>query len=237
MIEIERFTDIGVERERNEDNFIYFRCRLDGQEIVIACVCDGMGGLDAGDYASREVCESLKHEIVGRDFVNMSEIRRAVTIAIKRSNQAIYKSKTKYGKKCGTTISCVVLADKGYLWHVGDSRIIRVQNGTVKNLTTDHTLVNKMIERGRITEKQAINHPKRNVLVNAVGVFNDVSIDMEEFEYRNSTIVLATDGFWHGLSKSDYIRLSNKEVTLETLFDKVINKGETDNVTALALYC
>lgn len=237
MIEIVKFTDIGVERDRNEDNFIYFRCHLDGQDIVIACVCDGMGGLDAGDYASKEVCESLKHEIVNKDFVNLNELKRAITLAIKKGNRSIFKSKTKYGQQCGTTVSCVVLADKGYGWHVGDSRIIQIRGSDVSIITRDHTYVMMQVQKGKLTPKQAMNHPRRNVLTNAVGVKNDVSIDTFEFDYKNSTLVLASDGFWHGVSRSDYINLSKKNVTLESLYKKVIDLGETDNITALALYC
>jgi protein phosphatase len=237
MIEIDKFTDIGVSRERNEDSYIYFRCRLDGEEIIIASVCDGMGGLDAGDYASKTLCDSFKREIVDKDFVRVDELKRAITTAIKNANRTIYKSKTKYGKQCGTTVSCVMLTnDKGYAWHVGDTRIIQVRDTDVSILTTDHTLVNEMVKRGKLTLEQARNHKKRNVLTKAVGVLKDVSIDMFEFDYKNTTLVLCSDGFWHGVSKSEYIDLRNHRVTLQTLFNKVIKRGETDNITALVLF-
>lgn len=237
LIDIERLTDIGVYRERNEDSYIYFRCKLDGQDITIACVCDGMGGLDAGDYASKELCESLKRGIFSKDFVDINELKREVTSSIKEANRIIFSNKTQYGKQCGTTVTCVVLADKGYAWHVGDSRLMMISNSNVRALTKDHTYVRRLVDKGKITKEEARNHPKRSALTNAIGVFKDVSIDMFEFDYRNTTLVLATDGFWNGLTDSDYLSISSRDVTLEDMMNRVIKRGETDNITALALYC
>lgn len=237
MIEVKHFTDLGVERATNEDNFIFIRSELDGEEIVIAIICDGMGGLDNGEYASREVCETVKQAIVGKDHTSIEEIRRAVTVAIKRANRTIFKEKTKYGRRCGTTVTGVLLADKGYVWHVGDSRVIQIRQDDVRILTNDHTRVGRLLREGRITQQQSYTHPDRNKLEKAVGVGADVKIDMFQFDYRNSTLVLATDGFWHGITRNDFIRISERTTSLGRLFDKVVDLGETDNVTAMTLYC
>lgn len=238
MVTVDRLTDIGTTRERNEDSYIFFECKLDGKDITIAVVCDGMGGLDAGDYASKTMCETIRKEVCDNNFETVAELNRAITLAIKNGNKTIFQTKTQYGNQCGTTVSCVLLTEgKGYAWHVGDSRIVKVTGQAVTLMTQDHTLVGKLVSQGRITEKEALRHPKRNVLVNAIGVFKDVTIDRFEFEYENSTIVVSSDGFWHGITNKDYTDLSNQSVSLDSLFNKVMQKGETDNITAVVLHC
>lgn len=235
--DIDKLNDIGVSRNRNEDSYIIIKCKLDDEVITIAVVCDGMGGLDAGDWASQEICETIKFYLKGQDFENIEDINRAVTLAIKEGNRKIFKNKTQYGERCGTTVSAIVLTEsKGYAWHVGDSRIIKVQNGDVRLLSEDHTKVNRMVKRGKITKEEAKRHPERNVLTKAIGVFNDVAIDRFEFSYKGSMLVLCTDGFWSGIRRKEYQELEKKNINLQQLCNTVISRGETDNITALALY-
>ncbi|PHE64170.1 protein phosphatase [Bacillus toyonensis] len=233
MFNIKTFTDIGVSRDNNEDNLMYIEGEFQNKEVAILVVCDGMGGLDDGEYASKTVCKKIEDSIVDNDFETIIDLRRAITIAIKNANTEIFNINAGKKKKSGTTISCALLADKGYFWHVGDSRIYKIKDSTVEQVTTDHTLVNRLIEDGTITEEQAKTHPERNVLTKAVGVFQSVKVQTSSFDYKDSTLVLCSDGFWHSIKDEEFVKLASNELALKDLFNLCVDRGETDNVTSI----
>ncbi|MEC2463884.1 protein phosphatase 2C domain-containing protein [Bacillus cereus] len=233
MFEVVPFTDIGVVRKENEDNLVFLVGEFQGEEIALIVVCDGMGGLDDGKNASKTVCQNLEETFTNEEYETVSDLRRAITMSISMSNKQLRKINQAKGKQGGTTVSCVLLADKGYVWHVGDSRIYKIKDDIVEQLTEDHTLVNKYIQDGKITEEEAKTHPKRNVILRAVGVHENVRIDTTTFDYTDSSLVLCSDGFWHSMSESQLQDLNKKHVSLDDLFQFAIAKGETDNITSI----
>ncbi|AFQ29874.1 protein phosphatase 2C domain-containing protein [Bacillus thuringiensis] len=233
MFEVVPFTDIGVVRETNEDNLVFLVGEFQGEEIALIVVCDGMGGLDDGENASRTVCQNLEETFANEEYETIAELKRAITMSITMSNKQLLNINMAKGKKGGTTVSCVLLADKGYLWHVGDSRIYQIKDGQVNRLTEDHTLVNKYIKDGDITEEEAKTHHQRNVILRAVGIKAGVKIDTNTFDYKDSSLVLCSDGFWHSLEDRQLVDLNNKHVSLNDLFQFAIAEGETDNITSV----
>ncbi|MGF2716725.1 PP2C family protein-serine/threonine phosphatase [Bacillus cereus] len=233
MFEVVPFTDIGVVREKNEDNLVFLVGEFQGKEIALIVVCDGMGGLEDGENASKTVCQNLEETFTNEEYETIADLKRAITMAINSSNSQLLRINQARGVKGGTTVSCVLLADKGYVWHVGDSRIYQIKDDKVIKLTEDHTLVNKMIQDGEITEEEAKTHHQRNVILRAVGVHGKVRIDTSTFDYKNSSIVVCSDGFWHSLTDKHLVELNNKHVSLNDLFQFAVSKGETDNVTSV----
>ena len=235
-------TDIGLVRSSNQDSvdggFLY-----DGR-LMWAVLCDGMGGANGGNIASQTAVEVTNDMIVSfdRKFTDYQaeEFLREV---VARANSTIYHKQRKDSslQGMGTTMELIV-ANKGWamITHVGDSRVYRIHNGKIKQLTQDHSVVQEMVNRGEITPEQAMVHPNKHYITRAVGVDPDVIPDYIEAPFSDDDmLIVCSDGL------SNYIRdkkilsyaesCSGDELTYALTEEAKLNGGG-DNISVAVMY-
>ena len=165
-------TDIGRMRPINEDSYY---APLEGERFC--AVADGMGGHNAGEVASAMAVQVFSEEMRKTGDITAG----ALHTAVERANEAVYQKALENAGMSGMGTTFSALAEQGetaYLAHVGDSRIYLVRRGAIMQLTTDHTLVEEMVQKGLITPREARVHPKRNIITRALGTEERVQIDI-----------------------------------------------------------
>ena len=173
-------TDIGIKRSTNQDSFSYGQ--LDGGAITWAVVCDGMGGMAAGNVASATAVE-----VISGSFENnlspkssASAIRNLLKSSIESANARVYNlamEEDEYRGMGTTVVGVIAVKDVLHVIHVGDSRCYLKNTAGIKQITTDHSFVQQLVERGAITPEEARVHPQRNLITRVVGVHEDVECD------------------------------------------------------------
>lgn len=251
-------TNIGVVRTQNEDNFLVAdltagRCSLQpevrrhiiGDRGSLFMVADGMGGGAAGEVASQlainQVYERLLSEVRSSRKLDKKTFACKLRESVLHANRVIFdqsRSKPAY-QGMGTTISaCGFLGGTLYLAQVGDSRAYLVRNHTIKQVTKDQSLVNKLLEAGLITEEEAETHENKNVILQAVGVCETMDVVLSWIDlFRKDSLILCSDGL-SGLVKPDEIReVVESEPDLMAACRTLINlanaRGGYDNVTVI----
>lgn len=245
-------TDIGLEKGQNQDSYLVKRAKTSLGEVAFAVLCDGMGGLEQGEVASATVIkyfdtwfESTLPNLI--DFGLTGEIlKQQWTNIIRKLNVII----ANYGKSVnislGTTI-CAFLFLQGryYCINVGDSRAYKVTDDYIFQITKDHSLVQRKIDQGIITEAEANDDPERSVLLQCIGSSPEVYPDFFENEVsKNEIYMLCSDGFRHEISNQEIHecflpeRLTNKEDmknSIQYLIELNKERKETDNITAVLI--
>ena len=228
-------SDVGLKRKLNEDS----ACYLERQNFKVYVVADGMGGHNAGEVASKMAAE----QIVGYVDENYSleDEESLISKAIKSANEEIYKfSKTNDKLNgMGTTVTaCLVTSQNIYVANVGDSCCMAIKNGELKKITKDHSLVQELLDSGTISEFEAINHPKRNIITRALGTSMDVDVDvfkLKALEY--DLFILCSDGLTNEVTKDEILRIISNENNYISIANDLVNlakeKGGSDNITVL----
>lgn len=222
---------IGLKRSGNEDYVGVFNV----EEGLLSVVCDGLGGNRAGDIASK-----LTVEAIFNSFSNSMENNylNRIRFSLGYANKIILEEAKRYTDKKGMATTAEVLFiknNKAYLGHIGDSRSYFFHNGKIKQLTKDHSLVQRLVDEGYITKKQAENHPNKNIIIRAIGDNELIEIDLHEFELDNKEewkFLICTDGVTTVLEDetlSFILSNNNLENISETLCNKVDEKGAPDN--------
>lgn len=233
-------TDAGKVRDHNEDSVIIVKNNEGSQMLAIA---DGMGGHSAGEVAS-----SIAIGYLGRhfkeSFINMSKIDAVNWIrdAVDEINSLIFQHEKSHpeSKGMGTTLVMAVLT-KDYLLfgNVGDSSGFVVKDDKLHKVTYDHTLVNLLVSAGELTKEEASNHPKKNVLMKALGAALDVDVDIFDCDMDITQILLSSDGLTNMLEKEQIERVLLGKGTVEEkvvkLIKKANNRGGTDNISVAYL--
>lgn len=233
-------TDVGLVRSENQDFGTYTtaseeeRSRTGGRLFIVA---DGMGGHRGGATASRLAAETVKAQYLGSET---SDVPKALQESLIRANARIYSEAQSNPelRGMGTTTSVLaVRGEHGWIAHVGDSRIYRVRNGEIEQLTDDHSLVATMVREGLLTSAEAETHPRRNVLQRSMGVSEEVEVDIVgPIELRmGDTFILCSDGL-HGLVKEPELKeiaLNQIEVAADEFLRKALERGAPDNVTVI----
>lgn len=226
------FTDIGNARAVNEDSYY---APAKGEKFC--CVADGMGGHQAGEVASALAADIFAHKM--RDgFVAMPErLRRAVDSA----NSAIYEraSANKAMSGMGTTMTALAIEEGvAHIAQVGDSRAYLLRNKNLSRVTTDHTLVEELVNKGVITPAAARIHPKRNIITRALGTSAHVEIDMFEVAVQaGDRFLLCSDGLSGYVSDHEIAEILNSRIKEEdkvaALVQSALDAGGRDNITAM----
>ena len=197
-----------------------------------------MGGYVGGEIASKTAVEAIAYYFKNFNYAAPVQLEKAIQYA----NSSII-SKTLIDpslKGMGTTVSMVTLARHMAFWgHVGDSRIYLYREGAFSQISVDHTIVQVLLDKGKITEEEALNHPQRHVLTRAVGVDSNLIVDTGAFEVQpNDRILICSDGLTSFIGRpelcdaiGDYGR-TEREI-INDLFDQVYANGAKDNVTAI----
>lgn len=221
-------TDTGVIRQVNEDNFLH------NPEQAHWAVADGMGGHQGGDVASEMIVENLKPL---SQMASLSDFIDRVEDTLLATNESLKKLADSRNTVIGSTVVGAILFS-GHLtfYWVGDSRAYLYRNGKLTQVTTDHTLVQELLERQEITPEQAINHPEKNVITRAIGTHDLLYIDyyMIPFE-KGDKFLLCSDGVEKELPDSEleeYFTSSDDIEDIATqILSEVLDRGARDNVT------
>ncbi|WP_301860648.1 Stp1/IreP family PP2C-type Ser/Thr phosphatase [uncultured Megasphaera sp.] len=223
---------IGLVRKVNEDSFY-----ISSDHDVLA-VADGMGGYVGGEIASRTAVEAIAYYFRNFTFAAPVQLEKAIQYANSSILSKVHIDPSLQGM--GTTISLVTLVRGMAFWgHVGDSRIYACRGDEMKQITVDHTIVQVLLEKGKITAAEVATHPQRHVLTRAAGVDETLLVDSGAFPVqKGDRILICSDGLTSFIdpellrqSVCDYSR-SERDIVNE-LFRHVYENGAKDNITAI----
>ena len=233
-------TDTGKVRDHNEDSVVITENM--NKEILLT-VADGMGGHNAGEVAS-----SIAITNIGKRFRELSSVGNKedainwLKETVNETNVLIntYAIEHPESKGMGTTLVLALLTDDFLLFgNIGDSSGFVLKNGSLHKITTDHTLVNMLVKSGEITEEEAKDHPRKNVLMKALGNESSVEMDIFDVETDVDGIFLCSDGLTNMLEFDQIEKVLNDDLTIEEKVIKLIykcnNRGGTDNISVAYL--
>ncbi len=247
-IEVVGETNVGMKRNHNEDNFAIL------EEEGLYIVADGMGGHASGEVASKLAVDTI------RDFFRATsadpdktwpykmdrgkgyEENRLIT-AVKLANLRIYEeAQGNVGKRgMGTTVVAAFAVEGGvYLSHVGDSRIYRIRDNKIEQLTEDHSLLNDYIKMKRLSAEEIANFPHKNVIVRALGMKENVKVDTRfEVPRAGDIVLLCSDGLSGPVDDDDILAIVRSSTDLKGAVRRLIARanenGGPDNITAVLL--
>lgn len=235
-------TDVGRVRKMNQDSYYISKQYEEAQVFILA---DGMGGYNGGEIASKLAVETARNYIAN-NYKNVQKddkesILDLIKNAIEYANLIVYeKSKTdKELEEMGTTLDiCLIYNNKLYIGHVGDSRIYRIRKNIIRKLTTDHSYVETLVKDGTITREEASNHPKKNMLMKALGCTAYVEPDLLIKGYlKGDIILLNSDGLTNMLTDAEiYDIIKENETRPDLQLIKMANKnGGYDNITVIII--
>ena len=232
-------TDIGKVRLSNEDQAVAL---TNASGNVLMIVCDGMGGQNKGDLASSLAVHTIVSSFKSHKGFNSAYFARLwVSKALKEANRSIYEqsqSNINY-HGMGTTATILLLVkDVAILGHVGDSRCYFLKNHhDLVQMTEDQTYVEYLVRTGQITPEQALTHPKRHVLMNAIGVYPSASIELKTFPYLGEIVMLCSDGLYNNVPFEDMVSVLKGNDAVEQKVNELIaigNKnGGSDNIAVV----
>lgn len=244
-------TDIGISKQTNQDSLGIQIAETSLGTVVMAMVCDGMGGLAKGELASASVIRAFQQWFTHQLPNQLSDspeqtIRAQWDSLIQQQNDRIGSYGTRHRIKLGTTLTALLLVDTKFLLiaHVGDSRAYRVTH-TLDLLTEDQTVVHREIAKGNLTPEQAHTDPYRHVLLQCIGASRTV---IPEFvvgqPHPQDVYLLCTDGFRHAITDQEMFcafrpeELTNEQVIeyrVKQLTDLNKQRYERDNITAIVI--
>ena len=242
-------TDVGKKRKGNEDSLFV---NPDQNLFVVA---DGMGGHAAGEVASRVAVDAINEFVLltsGDDEItwpfgldeSISYDGNRLKTAIRFANRKVLEAtreRTEYEGMATTVAAVLVDGTSANIGHVGDSRVYRVRDGRIEQLTSDHSWVNEQIESGVISAEQARSHPLRNVVTRALGGKPDLQVDMQVHRLEpGDVLLLCSDGLTTMITDEDIARLvaeagADLEKAARALVAAANARGGEDNITVLLL--
>lgn len=223
---------LGKRRSVNEDSTNVFNL----EDGLLSIVCDGLGGNRAGDVASKTSVEVIhKFFIENPQMDHLSKMKNALIEA--HATLLRLGNESEHHKGMATTAVAVFIAGNTVFWgHIGDSRIYLLKDGTLDQVTKDHSLVQKMVDNGLITSKQAEKHPQRNIIVKALGEDKDCEPDCDYFylhDEQQFKLFLCTDGVCGVLNSKEIKNIlsqgDNLEDISQSFFNLVEDYGAPDN--------
>ena len=234
-------TDIGKARDMNQD-FIY--AADDKNNIKLCILADGMGGYKGGEIASKLAINCAKSYIES-NFKETAKDKQSliqlVASSMEYANMVVYE-KSKEDKELegmGTTLEvCLIYNNKAYIGHIGDSRIYRIRKDFIRKLTQDHSYVQKLVKDGTITKEEAEKHPKKNMLMKALGcnAFVEPDVSVKGF-LRDDILLISSDGLTNMVKQEDIFKIAkgNIEKAPIRLVDLANENGGLDNITVVVI--
>ena len=237
---VKGLTDAGIKRHSNQDTFAVITLP---DSSVLAVVCDGMGGANSGNIASQKATEVItsffeRSYRKGLDAVGITALLQS---AILSANIEIFDlaSKKKELSGMGTTVVAAYVSNEfTVISHIGDSRAYLIDT-EVTQLTRDHSVVQFLVENGKLTYEEARVHPRRNVITRALGIEAEVLVDSGEFKIKEGqSLLLCSDGLSNFITKEEikdiFDNLDIQDV-VKALVDKANNNGGGDNITVVTV--
>jgi Serine/threonine protein phosphatase len=228
-------SDIGQVRQVNQD-YVRFHQKNENEALVV--LCDGMGGHNAGEIASQMTCDDIiEHYMNHECFSDEVDIRIWMSNVINHAHQLV-KSKSFEDESLegmGTTVVLAMIKDEClYISHIGDSRAYIYENNDFIQLTKDDTLVNILVDAGTISKDEAVYHPQKNILLQAVGVSDALKISFTSLQMNNGIVLLCSDGLYNSLLQSQIVQIISQNKDLESLADELLDEanafGGKDNI-------
>lgn len=227
-------TDRGNFRDKNEDSYL-----IELNQNNLLAVADGMGGHQGGEVASSTAIEMIE-EMDFKCDNNYDEFFQDIFNEI--NNKIINKGLDDISLKgMGTTLSlCLICDQELYYSHIGDSRIYLYRNKKLNKISTDHSYVNQLVTKGKITADEAFNHPKRNVLTQAIGLERELDLDTGRVELNSGDyILICSDGLTDMIREKEIeLIISDYYPEVEEINDKLLTEaldaGGNDNITFIS---
>ena len=241
MIKAYAKSDIGKVREMNQD---YFYISNSLSEVQIYILADGMGGYKGGEIASSLATQCVKNYIEN-NFKETPKDRDSLIqllgSSMEYANMVVYE-KSKENKEfegMGTTLEvCLIYNNKVYIGHIGDSRIYRIRNNIIRKLTQDHSYVQKLVTDGTITKEEAETHPKKNMLMKALGcnAFAEPDVMVKGF-LKDDIILMGSDGLTNMVKQEDLYNIAKQDIEQapKKLIELANNNGGYDNITVIVI--
>lgn len=240
MLKTFSITDIGKKRKLNQD-YVYTSDMPVGNLPNVFIVADGMGGHNAGDYASKYTVETIIEEILSSFEKNPVKI---LGKAIETANEHIRK-KAKENESfagMGTTVVAATCLGSKYLEvaNVGDSRLYVVNNRKIEQITRDHSLVEEMIRMGGIDRESARSHPDKNIITRAIGAKDTVEVDFFNVElYSGDIVLMCSDGLTNMLEDKEIHMILGGPGSIEEKAGELVkaanNNGGKDNIAVVII--
>lgn len=233
-------TDTGIVRDHNEDSVIILS---NDEGSVLMAVADGMGGHRAGEVASSIAISSLSKRFSETFFkMNKASAVEWIKESVNEINSLIFKhtEENPDSKGMGTTLVLSIITNDYILFgNIGDSSGFVMKDDKIHKVTKDHTLVNLLLDAGELTLEEARNHPKKNILMNALGINDPIEIDIFDCNLDVDEILLCSDGLTTMITSEQIEKVLNGEGTLEDkvikLIKKANNRGGNDNISVAYL--
>jgi len=250
-LRVGRASNVGHVRDHNEDVLLTLETSQLGAQpadpLGWFALADGMGGHQSGEVASSiavrvvtsEVLQELFHSYLFSEARDASQppLSEALSNAVLAANRAVH-DQVPHG---GTTLTCaLILGDRVYLAHVGDSRAYLYADNHLRQITQDHSLVDRLVALGQITPSDALHHPQRNILYRALGQSETVEVDTHiEPLPKQYRLLLCCDGLWGSVSEEQLIEALRTAATPQEVCDRLIEAanvaGGKDNITAVVV--
>ena len=234
-------TDKGVVRPSNQDNCCFTAF---DDTSCFAVVCDGMGGPNAGDVASAVAVKEISDAFLEgwNKTLSQEEVKKLLSKAIKTANLKIYAlaaSNAEYKGMGTTVVAALVVGNTALVANVGDSRAYIVNEKLVP-VTKDHSLVQELLDTGKLTPLEADYYPYKNVITRAVGIDNHIDVDFFGIDLSEAALLLCSDGLYNFVSEDEIVSLitsDDNEINeaASRLVDAANSNGGGDNITAIVI--
>lgn len=242
MIKAYAKSDVGKARDINQDSFYITEDPFSNIQLFI--LADGMGGCNAGEVASELAINCTKSYIennindISKDKESLIQL---IGSSMEYANMVVYEKSIENSEfeGMGTTLEvCLIYNNRAYIGHIGDSRIYRIRKGIIRQLTQDHSYVQTLVKQGTITKEEAKHHPKKNMLIKALGcnAFAEPDVMVRGFQ-KEDTLVICSDGLTNMVDLKDILkRISeNFETAPKELISMANNNGGIDNITIITI--
>lgn len=232
------YSDIGKVRRENEDSF-YIPSPED--EIKLFLVADGIGGQSHGKLASMMTLDEIIKFFI-KDYSNYKDYKKLLTDAIKHANASVLdlaNSRDDFAGMGTTLVAALINNNELLLSNAGDSRCYIIRKGIISQLTIDNSYVQYLLLQGVISTEEAHNHPQRNLITKAIGLENNIDVEIDSIKlYPKDILLLCTDGLTSMLSDEEILNIiqkkkSNIEQATQALVKEAKNNGGSDNITAI----
>ena len=241
MVKAFATSDVGKARELNED---YFYISYPDDPIQLFILADGMGGYSGGEIASKMAVTAAKNYILS-NYEKSKQSRESLLELVRSSSQ--YANMVVYEKakenaeltNMGTTLDvCLIHQNKVFISHIGDSRIYRKRKDFFRKLTKDHSYVQQLMDEGKITKEESLNHPKKNMLMKALGCTPFIEPDaMVRGFLKDDVFLMCSDGLTNMVPEEEICRIIRENPTDATklLVQQANDLGGRDNITAIII--
>lgn len=230
-------SNIGKVRPVNEDSYSV----VEFDDGVLIVVCDGVGGENAGEIASRMTCDEISSNFKAsfRDEMDINSVKNLLLSSVTRANVIVHetsKSQPKYSGMGTTVVAAFLRGDVLQVAHAGDSRAYVTSSTGIKLVTADHTVARMLFEQGKIDSEAMDSIPEKNIITRAVGIHKEIDVDYnEEYLSGKGKIILCSDGLYRYLTDNDMLEYSRDDDCVDKMILRANSLGGADNITAIVV--